>query len=132
MVRRMRFAPEGDAGGLRIASYDATGIVVGNVRYTAAVLVAGDLVESPWGPARIDLLETRHVESLCALAPEVLLLGAGAQALLPRPQLLLPFGERGIGVEVMTTASACRTYNILASDGRRVAALLLPIAPPVT
>jgi uncharacterized protein len=51
---------------------------------------------------------------------------------LPRPGLLLPFGRRGIGVEVMATGAACRTYNILAGDGRRVAALLLPIAEPVT
>ncbi|MCU0766139.1 MAG: MTH938/NDUFAF3 family protein [Gammaproteobacteria bacterium] len=128
----MRFAPEGDAAGLRVASYDATGIVIGGVRYTASVLLAGDVVESPWGPERIEALEADHVERLCALGPEVVLLGVGAHAVLPRPGLLLPFGRRGIGVEVMATGAACRTYNILAGDGRRVAALLLPIAEPVT
>lgn len=128
----MRFAPDGDAQGLRIASYDATGLLIGNVRYTEAVLLAGNVVESPWGPPQIERLAPEHVERLCALGPEVVLLGAGAQAVLPRPQLLLPFGRRGIGVEVMATAAACRTYNILAGDGRRVAALLLPIAAATT
>jgi uncharacterized protein len=128
----MRFAPDGDTQGLRIASYDATGLVIGSARYTEAVLLAGDLVESPWGPPRIEGLAPEHVERLCALGPEVVLLGAGAKALLPRPSLLLPFGQRGIGVEVMATAAACRTYNILAGDGRRVAALLLPITSAAT
>ena len=128
----MRFAPDGDAQGLRIVSYDATGLLIGSVRYTEAVLLAGDIVESPWGPQQIEQLAAEHVERLCALGPEVVLLGAGAQAVLPRPQLLLPFGRRGIGVEVMATAAACRTYNVLAGDGRRVAALLLPIAAATT
>ena len=128
----MRFAPEGQGSGLRIASYDATGIVIGSVRYTATVLLSADTVESPWGPERIEALEPAHVERLCGLDPEVVLLGAGPRAILPRPQVLLPFGRRGVGVEIMTTAAACRTYNILAADGRRVAAVLLPMADPVT
>lgn len=59
------------------------------------------------------------------LAPEVVIVGTGARQRFPAPQLLRPLIEAGIGFEVMDLAAACRTYNILASEGRAVAAALL-------
>lgn len=58
-----------------------------------------------------------------------MLFGSGARLQRPHPRLLATLTNRGIGVEVMDTGSACRTYNFLMSDGRRVAAALLMIAP---
>ena len=59
--------------------------------------------------------------------PEVVLLGTGARLRFPPAAVLAPLTRAGIGVEVMDTAAACRTYNILAGDGRRVVAALLMI-----
>lgn len=61
---------------------------------------------------------------LIAEKPEIVLLGAGAEFAPPRPEWLFYFAEAGIGVEVMDTAAACRTYNILAAEGRDVLAAL--------
>jgi uncharacterized protein len=61
------------------------------------------------------------------LCPELLILGTGRRQRFPRAELLAPLAEAGIGWEVMDTGAACRTYNILMSEGRNVAAALLMI-----
>ena len=73
-----------------------------------------------------DLTET-HFAMVAALKPEIVLLGTGARQQFPLPRLLRPLLTQGIGVEVMDTAAACRTYNIIMLEGRRVAAALLMI-----
>ncbi len=62
-----------------------------------------------------------HLEALIGLAPELVILGAGQRQELPPPEALAPLLEAGIGVEVMDTGAACRTYSVLAAEGRRVA-----------
>ncbi len=122
----MRFAPDDNAAGHFIQGYDDTGIVIGGRRHEASVLVCAELVESPWGTPDLAGLNAAQLERLRALAPQILLLGTGRRSRLPRPELLLPFSRLGIGVEIMTTTAACRTYNLLLAEGRRVVAVLLP------
>jgi uncharacterized protein len=125
----MRFAPDGSAGGYSIEGYDETGVLINGQRHSAPLLVCPDRLYSPWGPATDPTaLSAEQLDQLLALAPQVLLLGTGRLALLPRPSVMLPFSQRGVGVEIMTTAAACRTYNVLSAEGRRVAALLMPPA----
>jgi uncharacterized protein len=61
-----------------------------------------------------------------ALEPEVVLLGTGARQQFLHPSRLAPIYRAGVGVEIMTTAAACRTFNILVAEERRVVAALLP------
>jgi uncharacterized protein len=123
----MRFAPDGSAVGYSIQGYDETAVLINGRRHTAGLLVCAESLRSPWGPATDPTaLTAEQLDQLLALAPQVLLLGTGRRALLPRPALLLPFSQRGVGVEIMTTAAACRTYNVLAAEGRRVVAVLMP------
>ena len=123
----MRFAPDDSARGHLIQGYDETGILINGQRHSACLLVCGERLYSPWGPeADPTALSAEQLAQLVALAPQVLLLGTGRHARLPRPSLLLPFSQQGIGVEIMTTAAACRTYNVLSAEGRRVAAMLMP------
>lgn len=123
----MRFAPDDSGGGSAIQGYDETGVVIRGQRHTATLLVCADRLHSPWWPVTDPMaLGPEQLTELVALGPQVLLLGTGRRALLPRPTLLLPFSERGIGVEIMTTAAACRTYNLLLAEGRRVVAVLAP------
>jgi uncharacterized protein len=125
----MRFAPDDTAGGHWIEGYDETGIVIRGERHTGPLLVCAERVESPWGEVRDPTaLSDAQLDELLALAPQILLLGTGRTARLPRPALLLPFSRRGIGVEIMATTAACRTYNVLSAEGRRVVAVLMPPA----
>jgi uncharacterized protein len=66
-----------------------------------------------------------HFEAITDLEPEIVLLGTGSRQRFPRPSLLRSLLARGVGVEIMNTAAACRTYNIIMLEGRRVAAALL-------
>ena len=122
----MRFAPDDTAAGHFIQGYDESGIVIGGQRHEASVLVCAEFVESPWGTGDLAELDPAQRERLRGLAPQVLLFGTGRRSRLPRPELLLPFSRFGIGVEIMTTIAACRTYNLLLAEGRRVVAVLLP------
>ena len=70
-------------------------------------------------------LRAEHFEQLVALAPELVIFGSGQRLRFPAPALMRSLIERRIGVETMDTAAACRTYNVLASEGRAVVAALL-------
>lgn len=92
----------------------------------SAVITPTRLVRD-WTPQTLDELTAAHMEILVELAPEIVLLGSGARLLWPAASLVAPLAAAGIGFEVMNTAAACRTYNILMGDGRRVAAALMMI-----
>jgi uncharacterized protein len=70
-------------------------------------------------------LEIAHFEWLRAQGAEIVLLGTGPRLRFPHPSLTRPLLEAGIGLEVMDTGAACRTYNLLASEGRKVLAVIL-------
>jgi uncharacterized protein len=112
-----------------VTAYGPGFIEINKVRHASAVLLTPDRVE-PWAVASFEALEARDLERLCALDPEVALLGTGSRQRFPHPGLLRALSEARIGLEVMTTAAACRTYNILMAEGRKVAAALLPESEP--
>ena len=94
-----------------------------------SLIVLPDFLVTDWPPQRYEDLAPGHFDLLAGLAPEVVLLGTGGRLRHPHPGLLAALINRGIGVEVMDTGSACRTYNFLMADRRRVAAALLMITP---
>ena len=79
----------------------------------------------PWNCARFELLTEAHFAMLAASQPELVIFGSGARLRFAPPQLLRGLMSQRIGVETMDTLAACRTYNILAGEGRRVIAALL-------
>ncbi|MGD8558902.1 MAG: Mth938-like domain-containing protein [Gammaproteobacteria bacterium] len=78
-----------------------------------------------WPPQSVADISAEHLETAAGLDPEVLLIGTGISLEFPDMELTYQLMERGIGVEVMDTAAACRTYNVLMHEGRRVALALL-------
>lgn len=78
-----------------------------------------------WPPTSIGALEAKHLSALPELKLEVLLLGTGKQLRFPAGEQLAALVALGIGYEVMDSAAACRTYNVLAGEGRRVAAAII-------
>jgi uncharacterized protein len=78
-----------------------------------------------WGVGRFEDLAATHFEQLAALAPEMVIFGSGARLRFAHPRLHVSLMQARIGLETMDTIAACRTYNILASEGRHVVAALL-------
>ena len=122
----MKIHLESGAGQNLIRAYAPGSITINNMAYTQSLIVTPAQVMD-WPPASFNDLLAAHFEMLAAMQPEVVILGTGAILQFPPPKLTRALVEAKIGLEVMDTGAACRTYNILMSDGRRVAAALLMI-----
>ena len=99
--------------------------MVNQVRYERSLIVLPDQIVEDWPAHSFEQLAAEHFEHLCSLQPEIVLLGTGATLRFPHPSLTGILINQKIGIEVMDTSAACRTYNILTAEGRRVAAALL-------
>jgi uncharacterized protein len=117
----------GAARSNRIRTYAPGRIVVNDTVYQGSIIVLPDRVLPEWPPQTFDALAPMHIAILAALELEVVLLGTGSRLRFPAPEILAPLITTGIGVEVMDTGAACRTYNILMAEDRKVAAALLMI-----
>ena len=93
--------------------------------YTSSVIVTRDRVIEGWRPAALERLGIEDFAQLLEAPPDVLLLGTGASQRMPPPALYAAFAARGIGLEAMDNRAACRTYNLLLSEYRNVAAAIL-------
>lgn len=121
----MKMALEkGDGRVYLIRRYDSGRVTVNDETVTSSVLLTPETLQD-WPPARFEELERAHLDPVLELEPEVVLLGTGESQRFPSREFMLALLQRGIGIEVMDTASACRTYNILMGEGRRVAAALI-------
>lgn len=100
-------------------------VSISGVTYRHSVLVpyTGDV--QPWAPAAVGDLTEAHFSALAAARPELIVFGSGASLRFAPPAVLRALMQARIGVESMDTAAACRTFNILAGEGRRVWAALL-------
>jgi uncharacterized protein len=108
-------------------AHGADHVMVNGERHERSIVVLAEEVRSDWNAAGFDALNETHFAWFLALRPDVLLLGTGARQRFPHPRLYRALTDAGIGVECMATPAACRTYNILAAEGRRVvAAILMP------
>jgi len=106
-------------------------VSINGLAYRRSLLLLPDRVDADWGPASFSGLMPAHVEAIAATPADVILLGTGLRQRFPHPALLRVLFEAGRGVEVMDTAAACRTYNILVAEGRHVAAaLIIESSPP--
>jgi uncharacterized protein len=100
-------------------------VMVNDERYTSSIVVSAEQVRPDWTVAHFDELNEAHFSYLAALKPDVLLLGTGAKQRFPHPRLFRALTEAGIGLECMDTPAACRTYNILVAEDRKVIAAIL-------
>jgi len=107
-----------------ITAYGDGFVAVNGARHEQNLVLLPDRI-LPWDVADFEALRAEDFQPLAALDLEVLLLGTGRTLRFPAPQLTRALAEARIGLEVMDARAACRTYNILAAEGRRVAAALL-------
>jgi uncharacterized protein len=121
----VKFQPDVLEGVNTITRHDGKRLWVGPLPFGGNVLVPWRGAPQPWIEGDFDALTQAHFDQLLLLQPELVIFGSGARLRFAHPQLLRGLIEQRIGVESMDTAAACRTYNVLASEGRRVVAALL-------
>jgi len=107
--------------------YGAGYVEVNGKRYSSSLVVSGERLVIDWPATSVDSLAADHLAAILELKPEIAILGTGATFRFPDPARLAALHQARIGVEVMDTPAACRTYNILLAEGRGVvAALIVP------
>ncbi|MFA7388537.1 MAG: Mth938-like domain-containing protein [Thiohalobacteraceae bacterium] len=123
----MRFAEDDNTGQFQIRAYGIGQIQVNEEVFTQSLVLSAETLLRDWPPQRFEDLSAEHLQAAVELDPEILILGTGAQIRFPHPGVTADLQARGIGVEIMDTAAACRTFNVLVGERRRVAAALLMI-----
>ena len=110
---------------LRIDAYSADSVTISNTDYAENLILTAEQVIENWQINDIANLTLDELAPVTSMGLEVLLLGTGEKLTFPPPKLMAELAALGVGLEVMDTAAACRTFNILVSEDRRVGAALV-------
>lgn len=112
-----------------IESYSGAGIIINKVLYQNSIIICPAQAIEDWPPRSPGGLNAGHFDRIFELAPELILLGTGNRLQFPAQEIVASIMSRNIGIEVMDTAAACRAYNFIAGEGRKVVAALLSLNP---
>ena len=118
----MELQLENDPSGYRVGSFVNNTVAIGEVRYTTSFIVTPEKVVRDWPPQHPGRLTIDDLGAILALEPELILVGTGNALRFPDSVILKGVIRVGIGIDFMDSRAACRTYNILAAEGRHVAA----------
>jgi uncharacterized protein len=121
----LKLQPDRSEGVNIVSRLDAGTIWIDGAAHAHSILLPWSGPVQRWSPATVDELAAAHFDQVLPLQPELLIFGSGRRLRFVAPALLRNLFAAGIGVETMDTAAACRTYNVLAAEGRRVLAALL-------
>ena len=121
----MEFTRENAGEANAILGCSDGGVQLRSRSVSGPVIITREAVLEGWRPPEVGRLSIADFAGLLELKPEVVLLGTGERQLLPSPALYADFAARGIGLEVMDSNAACRTYNVLMAEGRSVLAAIL-------
>ena len=113
------------AGKNAFTGYGEGYVAVNGTRHQQSLVVGADRMITDWPATSIQSLGADHFAAIVEMHPDIVLLGTGARLTFPEPAMLAPLYKAGIGVEVMDTPAACRTFNILVGEGRNVVAALI-------
>jgi uncharacterized protein len=120
----MKFTLEASPNANLIRSYSADEIRVGEHSIRSSCIIMADALITDWPPVSLDDLTANHLEPILELRPELVLLGTGARQRFAPAAIRNAFAARSIGIESMDLGAACRTFNVLVQEDRRVAAAL--------
>ncbi len=107
-----------------IRAWEPDAVCIGEEWLRQHLIVAAESIILDWQPPPPGQLELADLEAAIALEPEIILLGTGAELTTPDVALMAQVAASGIGLEIMDTPAACRTYNVLTHESRRVVAAL--------
>jgi uncharacterized protein len=108
-----------------VTAYDATGVTINACRYGHSIFLMPELVPQPWPINAFEQLQAEHFNPIMAHNPELIILGSGARQQFVHPRLQTALLAARIGLESMDNQAACRTYNILMAEGRKVVLALI-------
>lgn len=120
----MRIDRDHHLGHYQIKHYETGRIQVNQTWYDTSIIIGTSVLEY-WAPQTLEALEIKHFNRIIELEPKIALLGVGHDMKFPDSELLAPFAENNIGIEVMTTRAACRTFEVLMAEGRNAIAALI-------
>lgn len=120
----MEFSEDSGNATYRIQAYRQGCIKVSGHEYHHPLLIMPEKLISPWEVGSVDELTVQHFEILLSYRPQVVLIGTGPEVHFLKAEVTSPLIRKGIGVETMTSSAACKTYTLLMSEGRNVAALI--------
>ena len=121
----MRFTLETNPEANLVRAYGPGEISVRDLIVRDNVILTADEILTDWRPRDVASIDSEDMERVLSLSPEIIVLGTGDALVFPDKEIMAFVLGRGVGFEVMDTAAACRTYNILIHEGRRAAAALL-------
>jgi uncharacterized protein len=121
----MKLTDETLKGTLLVRSYSPEEVRVGETVLRHSFLISSTQLVADWKPQRVEDLTVEDIDAIVALEPEIVILGSGNQQKFPETRWLANLLSRGIGCEVMDTGAACRTYNVLVSEDRKVVGALM-------
>ncbi len=108
-----------------VTAYGPGWIAIQGEKITHSVLITSEGLRIDWNCRSFKDLNAQHFAQLANLDVELIIFGSGEQLRFPQPEWLVEMMQRRLGLETMDTQAACRTYNILAGEGRKVAAALV-------
>jgi len=108
-----------------VTSYDDQGVEINLIRFTHSLILLPETAPVVWPVASFEALTAENFEQIAATEPDVVILGTGAKQKFVHPRLTSSLTNDRIGVECMDNQAACRTYNILMAEGRKVALALI-------
>ncbi|MGI9200355.1 MAG: Mth938-like domain-containing protein [Woeseiaceae bacterium] len=100
--------------------------VIGDQSWSEPIALTAEGMVDNWSIVPVDLLSIEALEPLLERQPELIVVGTGSQQLLPERDLMFAMARSGVGLELMDTPAAARTFNVLIGEGRSVAAVLYP------
>lgn len=121
----MQLSQDLPEGYLYFRRCSAGSVTVVDRELTRSFLMAPDALVEDWPVRSAGQFDLAAVEAIIALDPEIVLLGTGERQVFPPRDAQVALLQQRIGIEVMTNAALCRTYNLLAGEGRRVVAAVI-------
>jgi uncharacterized protein len=121
----MKFAQDSHDEGYVITAYDKNSISINGKPFSKSLIVTTRQLQKNWDITAIESLQANHINQVLSFNPELIIIGTGSSLIFPAVETYSAIIKLGIGVDFMDTRAACRTYNILMSEGRDVVAGLI-------
>ncbi len=121
----MKFAQDSQDEGYVITAYDNDAVSINGKTFSQSLIVTTTQLDENWDVTGIELLAPNHIDQVLSFKPELIIIGTGNKLIFPAVEVYSAIIKHGIGIDFMDTHAACRTYNILMSEGRDVVAGLI-------
>lgn len=121
----MKFAQDSQNDGYIITAYEDDSVTINGKPFNQSIVISSTELNENWDIKTIESLQTEHINQILILNPELIVIGTGNRLTFPDVESYSAIIQQGIGVDFMDTGAACRTYNILVSEGRDVVAGLI-------